>query len=407
MTTIDLVFFNAGGGHRAAALALQEVIARQGRHWRVRLVNLVDMVDPTARFQRSLGFQPEDLYNLRLARGWTAGLAWELKLLQGAIRLGHRWMVQRMARHWEGAPPDLIVSLIPNFNRALHDAGRRAAPRAPFVTVMTDIADLPPRFWIEPGTAQHVVCGSERAVAQARQAGLPPDRIWLTTGMVLRPSFYRLPPIDRPSARRALGLDPSRTTGVVLFGGHGSAQMLDIARALDDVQLVLMCGHNQRLATELRGLRRRASHAVIGFTADVPHYLRLADFFVGKPGPGSLSEAAHLGLPALTFDNASTMPQERYNLQWLREEGLGRAVRHVAELRSALHDLWPPGRDPGPDPASLPANRAVFEIPEILADVLTVAQARRAGCPVRAAAGASEASVSVPRLRLEGLEASR
>ncbi len=407
MTTIDFVFFNAGGGHRAAALALQEVIAQQRRPWRVRLVNLVDMVDPRARFQRSLGFQPEDFYNLRLARGWTAGLAWELKLLQGAIRLGHRWMVQRISRHWEASPPDLIVSLVPNFNRVLHDAGRRAAPRAPFVTVMTDIADLPPHFWIEPGIAQHVVCGSGHAAAQARRAGLPPDRVWLTSGMVLRPSFYALPPIDRLAARRSLGLDPSRPTGVVLFGGHGSAQMLDIARALDDVQLVLMCGHNERLAVALRSLQRSAAHAVVGFTADVPHYLRLADFFVGKPGPGSLSEAAHLGLPALTFDNAATMPQERYNLQWLRGEGLGQAVRHPGELRSALRELLHQVAVPGPDPTGQPANRAVFEIPEILADVMTVAQARRAGGRARAAAVPSAPSACDPRPGLGALDASR
>jgi len=376
MTTIDFVFFNAGGGHRAAALALQEVIALQRRPWRVRLVNLVDMVDPAARFRRSLGFQPEDLYNLRLARGWTAGLAWELKLLQGVIRLGHRWIVQRIARHWEGAPPDLIVSLIPNFNRALHDACRRAAPRAPFVTVMTDIADLPPRFWIEPSTAQHVVCGSERAVAQARQAGLPPDRIWLTTGMVLRPSFYRLPLIDRPAARRALGLDPSRTTGVVLFGGHGSAQMLDIARELDDVQLVLMCGHNQRLAIELRGLRRRANHAVIGFTADVPHYLRLADFFVGKPGPGSISEAVQCGLPVIVTRNAWTMPQERWNADWVRMHGAGLVLRGFGEIGPAVDTLC----------AHLPLfrqrvaavhNEAVFEVPRLLARILETPHARQ------------------------------
>ncbi|MGA1287349.1 MAG: MGDG synthase family glycosyltransferase [Rubrivivax sp.] len=378
MTKIDLVYFNAGGGHRAAALALQEVIAQQRRPWQVRLVNLVDVLDPAAGFHRWTGFMPEDLYNVRLARGWTWGLATELKLLQRAIRLGHRWLVERLSRHWDRTRPDLIVSLIPNFNRAMHDAAQRAAPQTPFVTVMTDLADLPPHFWIEPGTAQHVVCGSDQAVRQARLAGVPADRTWLTTGMILRPAFHRLPALDREDARRALGLDPMQPTGVVLFGGHGSAQMLRIARTLDDVQLILMCGHNRRLANALQACERKARHAVVGFTADVPHFLRLGDFFIGKPGPGSLSEAAHLGLPILTFDNAATMPQERYNLQWLREHGLGAAVRNVRDLRAALSQVLAAGAQALPREA-LPGNAAVFEIPEILADVLATDQVRRAG----------------------------
>ena len=84
---IELIYFNAGGGHRAAAQALEQVIAAQGRPWTVRLVNLMEVLDPTGAFHRLTGMAPEDLYNLRLKRGWTLGLKQELKLLQGMIRL--------------------------------------------------------------------------------------------------------------------------------------------------------------------------------------------------------------------------------------------------------------------------------------------------------------------------------
>lgn len=83
MKTIDLVYFNAGGGHRAAALALQQAITQQGRPWQVRLVDLNRVLDPQSSFRRMLGFDPEQFYNLRLQRGWTLGLAQELKVLQG------------------------------------------------------------------------------------------------------------------------------------------------------------------------------------------------------------------------------------------------------------------------------------------------------------------------------------
>ena len=100
MTTIDLVWFKAGGGHRAAALALEEVIRAQHRPWQVRLVNLTEVLDPSGRFRRLTGIDPEDLYNKRLASGFTLGLTQELKLLQGLIRLYHAGLVERLAAHW-------------------------------------------------------------------------------------------------------------------------------------------------------------------------------------------------------------------------------------------------------------------------------------------------------------------
>ncbi|MDO9293932.1 MAG: galactosyldiacylglycerol synthase, partial [Hydrogenophaga sp.] len=101
MTTVDLIYFNAGGGHRASALALQSVLREQGRPWEVRLVNLFEVLDPSGRFKRLTGKAPEDWYNQRLARGWTLGMAHELKILQGLIRLAHPTLVRKLRRHWQ------------------------------------------------------------------------------------------------------------------------------------------------------------------------------------------------------------------------------------------------------------------------------------------------------------------
>jgi hypothetical protein len=370
--TIDLVYFNAGGGHRAAALALQEVIRTQQRPWNVRLVNLAEVLDPKGKFRKLTGLAPEDLYNKRLARGWTLGLAQELKLLQGIIRLGHAALLRALQQHWLATEPDLVVSLVPNFNRALYQSVVSALPGVPYVTVLTDMADLPPHFWIEPGQHQHLVCGTPQAVVQARAAGYANRQISLTSGMILRPSFYRPLAVDRETDRRALGLDASRPTGIVMFGGQGSAQMASIAKALRDVQLILMCGHNELLAARLRAMRTPAPHAVVGFTPEVDRYMRLADFFVGKPGPGSLSEAVHMGLPVITFDNAWTMPQERFNAQWVREHGLGLVMPSIRSIRAGVEELVAHLAEYR-DRVRCIDNRAVFEVPEILADLLHAA----------------------------------
>ena len=364
--TIDLIYFNAGGGHRASALALQSVLREQGRPWDVRLVNLFEVLDPSGRFKRLTGKAPEDWYNQRLARGWTLGMAHELKILQGLIRLAHPTLVRKLRRHWQRTRPDLVVSLIPNFNRALYESLIAALPGVPYVTVLTDLADLPPHFWIERDQSQHFVCGTPRAVQQALALGHSEDRVHASSGMILRPEFYRPATLDRAEEQRRLGLDPQRPTGLVLFGGHGSKAMLGIAQRLGaSTQLILVCGHNKPLAAQLRALPPGAPRLVVGFASDIPRYMRLADFFIGKPGPGSISEAVQQGLPVIVVDNAWTMPQERYNAQWITEHQLGIVHRSFRTIDRAVDELLA-RLDEFRTRARAMNNRALFEIPDIL-----------------------------------------
>ena len=51
--------------------------------------------------------------------------------------------------------------------------------------------------------------------------------------------------------------------------------------------------------------------------------MSLADFFIGKPGPGSISEAVAMGLPVIVERNTWTLPQERYNADWVLERNAG------------------------------------------------------------------------------------
>jgi len=217
---------------------------------------------------------------------------------------------------------------------------------------------------------------------QALAMGHTADRIFQTSGMVLKPRFYRKTAVDRPSERKRLGLEPDCPTGIVLFGGHGSRVMVDIAKKLDqskaEVQLILICGHNRKLAAELRSLKTRKPMLVEGFTSNVEHYMSLADFFIGKPGPGSISEALQCHLPVIVECNARTLPQERYNAQWVTEMGCGIVVKSFREIASSVERLLDASTfEDLHRKASMYSNRALSEIPLILEECLRRATASR------------------------------
>ncbi len=374
MPRIEFVFFDAGGGHRAAATALEMAIQSGRKPWEVRLTNLQELLDELDILKRYFNIRIQDFYNEMLRTGWTLGSPQLMRVLQLVIRAYHRPTVKLLEKHWKETNPDMVVSFVPHFNRAMGESYGRVFPERPFVTILTDIADYPPHFWIER-QLQYLVCGSDRAVEQAHSMGHTDDRVSRASGMILHPRFYEPPVEDRLAERAKLGLRPDLPTGLILFGGHGSKAMLDIADCLDrsnlELQLILICGKNDKLRDALRAQKSRLPRFVEGFTSKVNHYMQLADFFIGKPGPGSVSEALAMKLPVIVECNAWTLPQERYNAVWIVEKEVGIVLKNFRRIDEAVAQLIQPATLARyRENAAAMHNRAVFEIPEILQKIL-------------------------------------
>jgi 1,2-diacylglycerol 3-beta-galactosyltransferase len=375
MRQLDFLYFDAGGGHRSAANALRQVIADQQRGWDVRLVNLQDVLDPLDIFRQLTGRRMQDIYNLLLKKGWTLGTPQLTKGMHALLALYRPAQIRLLEKFWIGSKPDLVVSLVPNFNLAIGRSLRNALPGVPLVTILTDIADYPPHFWIER-QEQFLICGSDRAVRQARELGHTDKHIFKASGMILNPRFYQLPEVDRAAARVKLGLEPDVPTGLILFGGEGNTVMLEIVRSLQGIgrplQLIAICGNNRKLYHRLQAARPSIRLHAEGFTKEVPFFMQLADFFIGKPGPGSISEALKMKLPVIVECNAWTLPQERHNAEWILENGVGVVLKNFRGIAEAVRQLLEPAAYAKyRERAAAQNNRAVFEIPDFLERILS------------------------------------
>ena len=129
---------------------------------------------------------------------------------------------------------------------------------------------------------------------------------------------------------------------------------------------------------------------MLGFTPNISDFMHLCDFLIGKPGPGCISEAMQQGLPVIVVKNRWTMPQERYNAEWVVENRAGIVLDSFTHIRAGVAQMI----------AQLPQfrasvarirNRAVFEIPQILDRILDEARldpapALRSGARLRSPA---------------------
>ena len=83
---------------------------------------------------------------------------------------------------------------------------------------------------------------------------------------------------------------------------------------------------------------------VVGFSSEIPYFMSLSDFFIGKPGPGSITEAIKMKLPVIVERNAWTLPQERYNADWVKEKRCGIVLDSFQASVRRFRNYWsPPG----------------------------------------------------------------
>jgi 1,2-diacylglycerol 3-beta-galactosyltransferase len=373
-----LFTIDAGGGHRAAARALATAAEEAKAPFRLRVESFQEILIELDVLKRVTGVSIEDGYNWILRQRWNATMVPLLRVVHAAIRVRRRAIVRTLAAWLRRARPRpaAVVSVMPNFNGVMRDAIREAIPGTPLVVVLTDLADFPPRFWIEPGL-DRVVVGTDEARGQALAIGIPPERVSRVSGMVMHPRFYRAGgPSVRGRVRGELGLGEGDFAVTLLFGGKGSPEIAPLSDRLlgadPAFRVIAICGDNPALFERLAPIEARAGGRLVrlGFTDRVAELLAASDLLVTKPGPGSLSEAFHQRVPVIVTRNIHTIPQERFNTDFVRERGLGLVVSRTDEIPAAALGLF---RDVDGRAAicgklaALPQNRAVYEVIDIVA----------------------------------------
>jgi UDP-N-acetylglucosamine:LPS N-acetylglucosamine transferase len=377
MKKVYFTIYDMGAGHRSTANALKEVIEQRNLPWEIHIVEVFKEV-----FKTHL---PQYIYNnLVLKKKWAKVIndSFSVPLFKRQIRFRHRAWHNYLRKFWHEQQPDLVVSLMPLVNRVLYESLQEEFPNTPFVTSMTDFADCPPHFWIEP-QEQFLICPSEQAIQQAQAFGYSEERLFRTSGVVIHPRFFEPANCDRTVERKRLGLDPNLPTGLVIFGSQGAKEMLEIAERLDqsslNLQLIFICGRNEQLATLLRSSQGRLPRLVEGFTTQIPYYMDLCDFFIGKPGSVGISEAIARKLPVITeCHQIMTMFQERASADWLVENEFGIAIENFHEIDKVVEQLIAP-ENFSRYQRNVEAynNRAVFEVVESLESILNKAEGRR------------------------------
>ncbi len=369
---------DTGGGHRSAAEAISAALAREfPARYRV---TLLDVFKRAARFPLNLA--PNLYLPFTTYCEWLWGIGFRVTNQRHVIRLLApylRWSIARdLCAILRAEQPDLVVTTHPIFvelgRRALRDIGARA----PFVTIVTDLFDAH-GFWFDPAVDLCTV-PTEGARRVAQRFGVPDEKLRVT-GQPVALAFFDSHITPR-EARLKLGLDPARTTVLLVGGGEGMGPLFQIARAIEreqlPIQLVVIAGRNRALREKLATVHWQTPLRVEGFVTNMPEWMHAADVIITKAGPGTISEALVCGLPILL---SGFLPgQETGNVAFVEQSGVGVLRQDPTALARTLREWLTPGNDTLARYAArareLARPRAALDIAHLLDEVLTAPTTR-------------------------------
>ena len=351
---ILIAMIEAGGGHRAPALALEAALHR--RHPERFEVDVLDImrhvgdVELDRRHKESWKWMlahPRVTFALQNAADHLVPSSWT-QAVQGRMLAGFR---RHLSAFVAGQGYDLVVGV--HFMPLLAAAAgkRRGEHGATVVGLDTDPFDGH-ALWAVRGVDEMIVA-SEEARALLSAKGVPSERI-RTFGYPLGLAFVDADP-DPEAARRRLGLEPERLTVLHTPGGEGIAANVEriAAAVLDadlDLQYVVIAGRNQALQGRLQALGEahaagggRTRLRAEGFTSAMPDWIAASDLVLAKAGAASTFEALALDRPV--FHTSYVAPNEKRNLDFCRRHGIGGFVPRPRDVVALLAPLC---RDPGP-----------------------------------------------------------
>ena len=320
---IAILTCSTGGGHNAAAQAIQEQLLSGGAE--CDLVNALD-------------FMPK-LTSEVITKGHVFAYQKVPKLYGAAYRFEENHTPKTIISRCEPAAEKLYPFLLEHGYDAvvcvhvfpavmMSHIRKRYEHFFPSYFVATD-------YTCSPGVEATQMDGyfiPKDLTQEFMQAGLPEEKL-METGIPVSSACYSRE--EKQSARSALGLDPELRQVVLSCGSMGCGPMRSLAVLLakalpQDTELTVICGSNRRLQRDLKLLTQKERVRVLGFTKQMPLWLRAADLLLSKPGGLTSTEAMTIGIPFICINAVPGC--ETRNRQFFVRRGLAATANHVPRL---------------------------------------------------------------------------
>ena len=328
----------AGGGHLAAAAAMEEAWRAKRPGDTIEKIDLLTLFSPVHRKIYSDGYvqlieRAPELWGIVFAKSDNPKLLLNLKRIQRKFPSGSK---QRFASAVNQFKPDAVICTHYLPLETLTVLREKKSGLHPFVTsIVTDFEAH--ALWMEACVDLYCVA-AEETKARLVARGATEENV-IATGIPIAAKFSSKP--DARAVRKNYGLRDDLPVLLVLSGGFGMGPVAEILTELDKVpdpfQTVVVTGRNEELRRELAVQNHRHPTHVLGFTTNMHELMAVADLIITKPGGLTSSEAMAMGKPLFILNPIPG--QEAANSDFLLERGAAAKVNRVEDLPFRIEQL--------------------------------------------------------------------
>jgi processive 1,2-diacylglycerol beta-glucosyltransferase len=328
----------AGGGHLAAAAAMQEAWTASRPQDTIEKLDLVQFFSPLHRKIHADGYvkmveHAPEVWGMLFKKTDAVDAARRLDRIKRLLPSKSR---ERFADYLCKFDPDIVLAthyLPLDLITTLRAKAARHKPetqaRCPFVvSIVTDFEAH--ALWMNSCVDLYCVAAEEtRARLLAR--GARPEQV-IATGIPVSARFSA--PVDSAAVRKRMGLRDDQPVLLVLSGGFGMGPVAEILAQLDKVeatfQTVVVTGRNEELRRDVAAQDRKHPTHVLGYAANMHELMAVASLIISKPGGLTSSESLALGKPLFIFNPIPG--QEAANSDFLLERGAASKVNRAEDI---------------------------------------------------------------------------
>jgi processive 1,2-diacylglycerol beta-glucosyltransferase len=336
----------AGGGHIAAAAALEEAWRAARPKDTIERLDLIKFFSPLHKkihedgYVKLIEIAPE-LWGMIFSKTDNPKVARQMSQLRRAFPSNSRG---KFVRHLKQFKPDVVVCThyLPLETLGLLKKNGIPPTRSTdtwkmplVVSVVTDFEAH--ALWMDECVDLYCVA-TEGTKARLVARGATAKNV-VPTGIPIATKFLSKP--DPKAVRQHYGLRDDQPVLLVLGGGFGMGPVAEILNELDKVpgqfQTIVVAGRNEKLRRELATHNRKHPTHVLGFALNMHELMAVADLIITKPGGLTSSEALAMGKPLFILNPIPG--QEAANSDFLLEHGAAAKANRVEDLPFRLEQL--------------------------------------------------------------------
>ena len=328
----------AGGGHIAAAAALEEAWRASRPDDTIERLDLIKFFSPLHKKVHEDGYvqlveRAPELWGMLFGKTDNPRVARRLSRLRRAFPSNSR---NKFISHLKHFKPDAVLC---THYLPLETLGllrqKQKGPQPFVVSIVTDFEAH--ALWMDACVDLYCVAAEETRARLVARGAVAAHAV--ATGIPIAAKFLSKP--DPRAVRQTYGLRDDQPVLLVLGGGFGMGPVAEILIELDKVpgrfQTLVVTGRNEELLRKLATQTRKHPTHVLGFSTNMHELMAVADLIITKPGGLTTSEALALGKPLFILNPIPG--QEAANSDFLLERGAAAKVNRVEDLPFRIEKL--------------------------------------------------------------------